>query len=142
MGWDMHFRLKAFSLHLLSSATVLTTILGSLYFGWYRWPGWYLTDVTTVVLVMVCVDVVLGPTLTLIIAAVPLLLVASRGQVWGWGAPASAACYAIGTLGVAGFLLAERRAGDSALLRQAFEARQEHCNFMPGEVVAGRDMAE
>jgi hypothetical protein len=64
----MRFRLKAFSLHLLSSATVLTLILGSLYFGWYRWPGWYLTDVTQVVLVMVCVDVVLGPTLTLIIA--------------------------------------------------------------------------
>jgi hypothetical protein len=65
---DMHFRLKAFSLHLLSSATVLTLILGCLYFGWYRWPGWYLTDVTRVVLVMVGVDVVLGPTLTLIIA--------------------------------------------------------------------------
>jgi hypothetical protein len=68
MGLDMHFRLKLFSLHLLSSATVLTLILGSLYFGWYRWPGWYLTDVTRVVFVMVCVDVVLGPTLTLIIA--------------------------------------------------------------------------
>ena len=64
----MQFRLKAFSLHLLSSVTVLTLILGSLYLGWYRWPGWYLTDVKTVVLVMVCVDVVLGPTLTLIIA--------------------------------------------------------------------------
>lgn len=68
MGLDMHFRLKLFSLHLLSSATVLTLVLGSLYLGWYRWPGWYLTDVTTVVLVMVCVDVVLGPTLTLITA--------------------------------------------------------------------------
>ena len=64
----MRFRLKAFSLHLLSSATVLTFILGCLYFGWYRWPGWYLTDVKTVVLIMVCVDVVLGPTLTFIIA--------------------------------------------------------------------------
>jgi hypothetical protein len=64
----MHFRLKAFSLHLLSSATVLTLILACLYFGWYHWPGWYLTDVTTVVLVMIGVDVVLGPTLTLIIA--------------------------------------------------------------------------
>jgi len=64
----MRFRLKAFSLHLLSSATALTLILGSLYFGWYRWPGWHLADVTTVVLVMVSVDVVLGPTLTLIIA--------------------------------------------------------------------------
>jgi hypothetical protein len=68
MGLGMHFRLKLFSLHLLSSATVLTLILGCLYFGWYRWPGWYLTDVTRVALVMVCVDVVLGPTLTLIIA--------------------------------------------------------------------------
>jgi hypothetical protein len=65
---DMHFRLKAFSLHLLSSAAVLTLLLGCLYYGWYRWPGWYLTDVTRVVLVMICVDVVLGPTLTLIIA--------------------------------------------------------------------------
>jgi hypothetical protein len=68
MGLGMHFRLKLFSLHLLSSAAILTLILGSLYFGWYRWPGWYLTDVTRVVFVMVCVDVVLGPTLTLIIA--------------------------------------------------------------------------
>jgi hypothetical protein len=65
----MRFRLKAFSLHLGSSATVLTLILGSLYFGWYRWPGWHLTDVTRTVLVMVCVDVVLGPTLTLIVAS-------------------------------------------------------------------------
>jgi hypothetical protein len=64
----MRFRLKAFSLHLLSSAAVLTLILGSLYFGWYRWPGWHLTDVARVVFVMVCVDVVLGPTLTFIIA--------------------------------------------------------------------------
>jgi hypothetical protein len=64
----MRFRLKAFLLHLLSSAMVLTLILGALYFGWYRWPGWYLTDVTHVILVMVGVDVVLGPTLTLIIA--------------------------------------------------------------------------
>jgi EmrB/QacA subfamily drug resistance transporter len=55
-------------------------------------------------------------TLTLVIAAVPLLLVAQRGQGWGWGGPASAACYATGALGAAGWLLAERRAGDSALL--------------------------
>jgi hypothetical protein len=68
MGLDMRFRLKLFSLHLLSSATVLTLILGCLYLGWYHWPGWYLTDVTQVVVVMICVDVVLGPTLTLIIA--------------------------------------------------------------------------
>ena len=58
----------------------------------------------------------LAGTLTLMIAAVPLLLVASRGQAWGWGGPAAVICYAVGTAGVAGFLVAERRAGDSALL--------------------------
>ncbi|MGZ4178796.1 MAG: alpha/beta hydrolase, partial [Solirubrobacteraceae bacterium] len=30
-----------------------------------------------------------------------------------------------------------RRAGDRELVRQAFVARQEHCNFTPGELVAG-----
>jgi hypothetical protein len=64
----MRFRLKAFGLHLLASATALSLILGSLYFGWYRWPGWYLADAAHVVLVMIGVDVVLGPLLTLIIA--------------------------------------------------------------------------
>jgi hypothetical protein len=68
MGLDMHFRLKLFSLHLLSSASVLTLILAGLYFGWYRWPGWYLTEVSRVVLVMVCADVALGPAFTFIVA--------------------------------------------------------------------------
>jgi hypothetical protein len=65
----MGFRLKALGLHLLASASVLTLIVGSLYLGWYRWPGWYLTDVARVVLILVCVDVVLGPLLTFIIAS-------------------------------------------------------------------------
>jgi hypothetical protein len=64
----MKFRFKAFSIHLISSASVLTLILSGLYLGWYRWPGWYLTDVTKVILVMIGVDVVLGPTLTFIVA--------------------------------------------------------------------------
>jgi hypothetical protein len=65
----MKFRLKAFGLHLLGSASALSLILGALYFGWYRWPGWHLTDVTGVVIVLVGVDVVLGPLMTFIIAS-------------------------------------------------------------------------
>ena len=65
----MKFRLKAFSLHLLGSASALTLILGSLYIGWYRWPGWYLADATQVVAVLIGVDLVLGPLMTLIIAS-------------------------------------------------------------------------
>jgi hypothetical protein len=64
----MQFRLKALGLHLLASATALSLILGALYFGWYRWPGWYLADVTGVVIVMIGVDVVIGPLLTFVVA--------------------------------------------------------------------------
>ncbi len=64
----MRFRFKAFGLHMLASTCALSLILGTLYFGWYRWPGWYLTDVVHVVVVMAGVDVVLGPTLTFIVA--------------------------------------------------------------------------
>src|SRR5438105_1453365 len=65
----MRFRLKAFGLHLTSSACALTLILGGLYLGWYRWPGWYLTGVLHVVAIVAIVDLAIGPTLTLIVAS-------------------------------------------------------------------------
>ncbi|HEV8018465.1 MAG TPA: hypothetical protein VGP32_07910 [Steroidobacteraceae bacterium] len=64
----MRFRLTAFGLHLLGSACALTLVLGALYLGWYRWPGWYLSSVLHVVGIVVLVDLVIGPTLTLIVA--------------------------------------------------------------------------
>ena len=64
----MRFRLKAFGLHLLASAVVLTLVLGTLYLGWYRWPGWYLADVLHVVTVLAGVDLAVGPLLTFVIA--------------------------------------------------------------------------
>jgi hypothetical protein len=48
---------------------VLTLVLGALYLGWYRWPGWYLSGVLHVVGIVLLVDVVLGPTLTLIVSS-------------------------------------------------------------------------
>jgi hypothetical protein len=65
----MRFRLAAFGLHLLGSVCALTLVIGGLWFGWYQWPGWYLTEVGHVVTIVVLVDVVLGPTLTLIVAS-------------------------------------------------------------------------
>ena len=64
----MKFRLRAFSLHLLASACVLTLVLGGLYVGWYQWPGWYLTGVFSVSALLATVDLALGPLLTLVIA--------------------------------------------------------------------------
>jgi hypothetical protein len=65
----MKRRLGAFGFHLLGSAVALTLVLGTLYLGWYHWPGWYLSDAVHVILIMVAVDVVMGPMLTLIVAA-------------------------------------------------------------------------
>jgi hypothetical protein len=64
----MKFRLTAFALHLLGSASALTLVLGALYLGWYRWPGWYLSSVLHVVGIVVLVDLFIGPLLTLIVA--------------------------------------------------------------------------
>jgi hypothetical protein len=65
----MRFRMAAMSLHLLASGVALTLILGGLYLGWYRWPGWYLAGVAPVTAVLAGVDLVAGPVLTFIIAS-------------------------------------------------------------------------
>jgi hypothetical protein len=62
------FRLKAFGFHLSGSAAALTMVLGGLWLGWYRWPGWYLASAFHIVALVVMVDLVLGPSLTLIVA--------------------------------------------------------------------------
>ena len=50
------------------------------------------------------------------VAIVPLLLVAEQGRSWGWTSTNSFLCYGLGVLGIAWFLLAEKRAGDYALI--------------------------
>jgi EmrB/QacA subfamily drug resistance transporter len=50
------------------------------------------------------------------LAIVPLLLVAEQGRTWGWSSMNSFLCYGLGAVGIAWFLLAERRAGDYALI--------------------------
>jgi hypothetical protein len=65
----MRFRLQAFGLHLSASAVALTVVLGTFWLCWYRWPGWYLASALHVVGILVMVDVVIGPTLTLIVAS-------------------------------------------------------------------------
>ncbi|MGX1163334.1 EmrB/QacA subfamily drug resistance transporter [Arthrobacter sp. SLBN-100] len=50
------------------------------------------------------------------LAIVPLLLVAEQGRTWGWASLNSSLCYGLGLVGIAWFLLAEKRAGDYALI--------------------------
>ncbi|APU12388.1 MULTISPECIES: MDR family MFS transporter [Actinoalloteichus] len=52
----------------------------------------------------------------LVLALVPLLIVAEQGREWGWGAGISLLMYVIGAVGIVAFVLVERRMGDEALL--------------------------
>ncbi|WP_374009079.1 MDR family MFS transporter [Leifsonia sp. LS-T14] len=51
-----------------------------------------------------------------IVALVPLLLVAEQGRDWGWGSPAAIACYVIGVVGIIAFIFIEIAMKDDALI--------------------------
>lgn len=52
----------------------------------------------------------------LVVGVVPLLLVAEQGREWGWASTAAIACYIVGAIGIALFVLVESRMGDAALI--------------------------
>ncbi len=51
-----------------------------------------------------------------IMALVPLLLVAEQGRTWGWDSTLSIACYIIGGIGLIAFVIAETLMKDDALI--------------------------
>jgi EmrB/QacA subfamily drug resistance transporter len=53
---------------------------------------------------------------TVILAIVPLLLIAEQGREWGWSSPGALACYIIGGVGIVAFIIVERLMGDDALI--------------------------
>jgi EmrB/QacA subfamily drug resistance transporter len=53
---------------------------------------------------------------TIVLALVPLLLVAENGRAWGWDSPRAIGCYALALIGLVSFLLVEKRMGDAALI--------------------------
>ena len=53
---------------------------------------------------------------TIIVAVVPLLLVAEQGREWGWSSAMSIAMYVTGAIGIVSFIFVERRMGADALL--------------------------
>ncbi|MGC4961486.1 MDR family MFS transporter [Gordonia sp. DT218] len=52
----------------------------------------------------------------LAVAVAPLLIVAEQGREWGWTSGLSLLCYAIGVVGIAGFIWIEHKMGDEALI--------------------------
>jgi EmrB/QacA subfamily drug resistance transporter len=54
--------------------------------------------------------------LALVVALVPLLIVAEQGRTWGWTSGGAVFCYVVGAVGLVGFVLAERAYGEDAIL--------------------------
>ena len=52
----------------------------------------------------------------IILATVPLLLVAEQGRSWGWDSPLSISMYVAGIVGIVSFIAIEKKMGDSALI--------------------------
>lgn len=53
---------------------------------------------------------------TIIMAVVPMLLVAENGRDWGWGSTTAISYYIVSAVGIVLFIIAERKAGEEAIL--------------------------
>ena len=53
---------------------------------------------------------------TIVLAVVPVLLVAEQGRTWGWTSFPTIALGAVGVVGIIAFLIVEKRMGDAALI--------------------------
>lgn len=67
LGVEMPARLKAFLIHLLGSAAIALITLGLVFVVWYPAPLQAALGVTQIFLLLLAVDVTLGPLLTLIV---------------------------------------------------------------------------
>jgi EmrB/QacA subfamily drug resistance transporter len=78
--------------------------------------------------------------LALIVALVPLLIVAEQGRTWGWGSGKAVLCYVIGAVGLVAFILAERAYKDDALLPLRLFKNRSFSVGSIGSVVLGAGM--
>ncbi|MCW2635089.1 MAG: Drug resistance transporter, EmrB/QacA subfamily [Blastococcus sp.] len=78
--------------------------------------------------------------LALVVALVPLLIVAEQGRTWGWGSGRALICYAIGVVGLIAFVLAERAYQDDALLPLRLFKNRSFAIGSIGSIVLGAGM--
>jgi EmrB/QacA subfamily drug resistance transporter len=78
--------------------------------------------------------------LALITCLVPLLIIAEQGRTWGWDSGRAVLCYAIGVVGLALFILAERAYGDDALLPLRLFRNRSFAVGSVGSIVLGAGM--
>jgi EmrB/QacA subfamily drug resistance transporter len=128
-------RYQGFFLAVFGTASVLGPVIGgflagqSELFGITGWRWVFLINVPIGIVALVVVARTLhiphtrrdhridfAGAAALIVALVPLLIVAEQGRIWGWTSDRSWFCYVVGAVGIVWFLFAEFRAGDDALI--------------------------
>jgi EmrB/QacA subfamily drug resistance transporter len=128
-------RYQGFFLAVFGTASVIGPLLGGFFAGQesimgitgWRWIFYINVPIGIAAMIVVARVLHLPHTRTdhridwpgavaLIVGLVPLLTVAEQGRTWGWDSPRALGCYAVGLLGIVGFILAERAYKDEALL--------------------------
>jgi EmrB/QacA subfamily drug resistance transporter len=128
-------RYQGYFMAVFATASVLGPVAGGFFagqdsiLGISGWRWIFYINVPIGILALVVVEAVLkldhnrrdhridwwGAT-ALVVALVPLLIIAEQGRVWGWGGSSAWICYVLGAIGIAAFIWVESKMGDEALL--------------------------
>lgn len=147
---------QGYMMAVFASSSVLGPVIGGLFAnvdtllgvaGW-RWVFLINVPIGLISLVLVIVTLRLntqrtphridwGGAATIVLALVPILLVAEQGRIWGWGSTGSIICYVVGTLGVLAFVWFEGRMGDEALIPLRIFRHRELLVTIIGGIIVG-----
>jgi EmrB/QacA subfamily drug resistance transporter len=128
-------RYQGYFMAVFAMASVLGPVVGGFFAGQAHLlgvPGWrwiFYINIPIGILALVVVESVLklehhrrdhridwGGAAMLVVALVPLLIIAEQGRTWGWTSTGAVTCYALGAVGLVSFVRVESQMGDEALL--------------------------
>ena len=150
---------QGYMLAVFGTSSVLGPVIGGFFanvtsfLGVTGWRWVFLINVPIGVLALILVSLTLTVTnvrsdhridwagaATIVLALVPLLLVAEQGREWGWGSTSALTCYVVGAVGLVLFVLAERRAGEEALIPLRLFRNRTIALTILGGVIVGMAM--
>jgi EmrB/QacA subfamily drug resistance transporter len=128
-------RYQGYFMAVFATASVLGPVVGGFFagtpsiLGISGWRWIFYINVPIGIAALIVVEAVLkldhvrrdhridwGGAAALVVALVPLLIVAEQGRIWGWASVSAYVCYALGLIGTVAFIWIESRMGDEALL--------------------------